>query len=139
MRCCGAKRSKRPREWEGKGRACLFVAFVVEIIDSVEAEQRCKEPHVGFRQSVAVQIALLAENAFAPVERLKERVVALLIGRLLGGETARVHAGIDRLLHECVHLVDCAAEILGGEIQRALCKGAGARAVRPGWSRRCAR
>ncbi len=84
----------------------MFVALKVGDIDRIEANQRGPQANVRFRQAIARQVAMLAQDLLETLQRFKHLSDRFVIRFLAGGETGLVDTVVDVVVNPAVQLVN---------------------------------
>ena len=105
----------------------MFVALKVGDIDRIEANQRGPQADVRFRQAIARQVAMLAQDLLQTLQRFKHLSNRFVIRFLAGGETCLVDTVVDVVVNPAVQLVNFLSQL-----SRIIISGTGAVRVKGG-------
>ena len=86
------------------------VALEVTVVHSVEADARREQSPVGFRDTVAHQVAVLRQAMLDPVQGRKQSIEGFFVCILRGGESGAVDAVVNRGVDSLVDAIDVIAE-----------------------------
>ena len=84
----------------------VFVTLKVGDIDRIKANQRRPQADIRFRQTIARQVAVLAEDLLQTLKRFKDFSDRFVVGFLAGGKTGLVNAVINVVVNPAVQLID---------------------------------
>ena len=89
----------------------MFVTLKVGDIDRIKANQRRPQADIRFRQTIARQIAVLAEDLLQTLKRFKDFSNRFVVGFLAGGKTGLVNAVINVVVNPAVQLIDFVSQL----------------------------
>ncbi len=89
----------------------VFVTLKVGDIDRIKANQRRPQADIRFRQTIARQIAVLAEDLLQTLKRFKDFSNRFVVGFLAGGKTGLVNAVINVVVNPAVQLIDFVSQL----------------------------
>ena len=89
----------------------VLVALKVGDIDRIKANQRGPQANVRFRQAIARQVAMLAQDLFQAFQRFKHLSDRFVIRFLAGGETGLIDTVIDVVVNPAVQLINFLAQL----------------------------
>lgn len=105
----------------------VLVALKVGDIDRIKANQRGPQANVRFRQAIARQVAMLAQDLFQAFQRFKHLSDRFVIRFLAGGETGLIDTVIDVVVNPAVQFINFLAQL-----HRIVISGTGAVRVKRG-------
>ena len=96
----------------------MLIAFKVGDIDRIETYQRCPQTNIGFCQSIAGEVAMLAKDLLNALQRLKDFLDRLVVSFLAGGKPGLVNTVIDVVVNPAIQLINFFPQFSGIIIAR---------------------
>lgn len=92
------------------------VALEVVVVDGIETNDGRERADIDFGELIADEVVFALEHLFESLQALEQGVNGVFVSLRLAGETALVHAVVDRVVDPCVGLVNLFAKRLGVKI-----------------------
>lgn len=95
----------------------IKVTLEMTVVNEIESQQCRKGPPVGLGDSLSNEIAALGKPFLQGIEAMEHFADRLVVSPLSLGKSRTVNTVVQVLVHELIHFVDFAAQLLGVKIE----------------------